>query len=699
MNLRTTIQLWTLSLTLLAALVGQSSALSALSASPCPETPLSYEGCMTVKSFASLKFVVENADEGSELCFFPFSVEKSERDDPIFLYDTNVALRCFDFGACEISGEGTHMEIDGDDTTVLISGFTFIGATDTSIFVETDTGKGTEVGQLICDSKFLNNQADSTGGGGAVYLGRQAKVYVRHSSFFGNFATTDHGGAIFNYEGDLTVLESVFKGNSARKGGAISTDDGGILVLGENDFSLNDSRKRGPVVSVDGLFYDWGGNTADNECGLYNVNENECQGFKEGKGMFLKGSWADKGPRYWEPTQSPSPRPTLTDSPTFEPTSAPTDRPTGTPTSKPTGTRPCFARVHIGDVSLNGPIETVNGGVEYDTGLQTYVGGSLSRFGVDMSAFDCYRAPPTPSPTTGRPTLVPTSVSPTRSPTREPTSSPTYSVRLTDGELCISNGQCANDMCGFESIIDASNSKLRRVCCPSGLHISFGAMGNVCTVTDPDSITLHPTYSPTAPPTTYSPTIHPTSSPTNTRLLMPKHQFGPWHLKLYWQEGYEWQEKLTDLNYCAECDRDDCTKGESLELGKCEYMRPQQKFISTIWEYGENNYMQIHLNDDRSSCFTHSSVRQLVFQTCLLPNDPLFHKQLFWGRPSQTMGFKVHPVTKWLEPNREKCLTNHHHPRESEYLYFDFCWVAERATTDQWILNFNEDPENEGLHW
>ena len=89
----------------------------------------------------------------------------------------------------------------------------------------------------ITYSEFTNNDADDNGGAIAVY----GHLYIANSEFTDNDADDD-GGAIYARYGDVTVVDSIFTGNTAR-----FSDGGAILVRNEDDevpvttFSIEDS--------------------------------------------------------------------------------------------------------------------------------------------------------------------------------------------------------------------------------------------------------------------------------------------------------------------------------------------------------------------------------------------------------------------------------------------------------------------------
>ena len=99
-------------------------------------------------------------------------------------------------------------------------------------------------------------------------MGTGAKIYVGNSYFESNTAAR-MGGAISGNASILQVLDSSFKANAAKLGGAIATNQPEAqLVLGGCDFDANDAMmgpKFGPAVAANGLVEDLGENNAQPE--------------------------------------------------------------------------------------------------------------------------------------------------------------------------------------------------------------------------------------------------------------------------------------------------------------------------------------------------------------------------------------------------------------------------------------------------
>ena len=92
----------------------------------------------------------------------------------------------------------------------------------------------------ISNSTFSDNLAEYRGG--AIVNG-QGTVTISDSTISDNLAD-EVGGAIYN-RGELSIVNSEFRGNSAEYGGA-------IINLGDGELSISDSIFRGNLADVDG---------------------------------------------------------------------------------------------------------------------------------------------------------------------------------------------------------------------------------------------------------------------------------------------------------------------------------------------------------------------------------------------------------------------------------------------------------------
>jgi len=120
--------------------------------------------------------------------------------------------------------------------------------------------------------------------------------------------------------------------------------------------------------------------------------------------------------------------------------------------------------------------------------------------------------------------------------------------------------------------------------------------------------------------------------------------FGPFNIKLYFGQGYQWQGKYDDLNMCLESKyREQKVEGaeEPLQLYKCNDNRNRQRFVAV----GKT----IRLDEDRTLCLTYIDVRKIEIHKC---TNSIYQQ---WDRLQADGKFRISPVT-----DHRRCMTNHH---------------------------------------
>ena len=93
--------------------------------------------CISIEDYDDLRGAIERTESGECKCFEPFSVQKHPDEPEISIEDTRrLQLVCKEFGQCEINGPGTHITIEGEMASATISGFRFIGATESAVIIK-----------------------------------------------------------------------------------------------------------------------------------------------------------------------------------------------------------------------------------------------------------------------------------------------------------------------------------------------------------------------------------------------------------------------------------------------------------------------------------------------------------------------------------------------------------------------------------
>jgi hypothetical protein len=148
-------------------------------------------------------------------------------------------------------------------------------------------------------------------------------------------------------------------------------------------------------------------------------------------------------------------------------------------------------------------------------------------------------------------------------------------------------------------------------------------------------------------------------------------------LRMYWEEGYFWQENYNERLYCMECSSSRCNEGDGIEVWPCD-----ESYLSQRWQYipGKNGAGQIKTTG-RNMCIS-TPGRYLSLAKC----DAADEDQLFVGIDSHGDRFEIESYGV-----SRLCLTPHHHPSSGEEVYNQNCFKARRAKTSFWMMYKQKD--------
>jgi hypothetical protein len=171
-----------------------------------------------------------------------------------------------------------------------------------------------------------------------------------------------------------------------------------------------------------------------------------------------------------------------------------------------------------------------------------------------------------------------------------------------------------------------------------------------------------PTPAPTENPTLNPSTDNPTPSPS---------VFRSFRLRLYWEEGYYWQEDRGETFWCMECG--ECRENDSVYIKWCGDSTRQQ-FVKV----GDT----IRPLSDRALCFTmtgtHSENRPIRLVPCMDERSGSDEQRFEGFHPSER--FELHPLG-----DAGLCLSQTHHPKDDERVWPDSCTTTRDDTTNYWI--------------
>lgn len=144
-------------------------------------------------------------------------------------------------------------------------------------------------------------------------------------------------------------------------------------------------------------------------------------------------------------------------------------------------------------------------------------------------------------------------------------------------------------------------------------------------------------------------------------------------LKMYWQEGYCWQEEWIERRWCMSCQGKTCGSGERLWLQTCNAGDSTQKFkYIAVSGSGGGQLMTSTTN----LCLERITDSSFKLSSCSSTKT----SQVFLGITTDGKPFELHPKS-----NGNKCLVNNdHHPKAGEVIYSADCTLARSVHTDQW---------------
>ena len=148
-------------------------------------------------------------------------------------------------------------------------------------------------------------------------------------------------------------------------------------------------------------------------------------------------------------------------------------------------------------------------------------------------------------------------------------------------------------------------------------------------------------------------------------------------LKLYWEEGYYWQERTKETWWCMGCVDGKCEKGSKLELTNCKKKTDMDTTFAAI-NHGNNGH-QLRVTNTDLCLQKMGDLRTILLRPCRENTSPLWPLQLFTDFKKNDK-FDLRPVGY-----KGRCLSNHHHPKAGESIYAESCTKAHKTTTGYWV--------------
>ena len=143
-------------------------------------------------------------------------------------------------------------------------------------------------------------------------------------------------------------------------------------------------------------------------------------------------------------------------------------------------------------------------------------------------------------------------------------------------------------------------------------------------------------------------------------------------LKLFWREGYYWQEERFERKWCMRCEGNVCDRNDKIRVYTCDDTNTKFRFIN---QSGGETQIQI---DGTNLCLEADAGFEewTRIQDC----DDSKASQRFKPGEGDFNGdrFELVPVVM------DGCLTQRHHPKSGEAIYTETCETARRDTTSFW---------------
>lgn len=138
------------------------------------------------------------------------------------------------------------------------------------------------------------------------------------------------------------------------------------------------------------------------------------------------------------------------------------------------------------------------------------------------------------------------------------------------------------------------------------------------------------------------------------------------NLKIFWKRGYQWQESSSEKKWCMCCKTNRCLKGSGLKIEKCNKGDWRQHF------YFDDGRIRSRRN--KSVCLEREG-RSIVLENCNRSIDQV------WDTLKKNEPFQLR-----IPGKKEKCASQHHHPRQGEKVYMTSCKRSVESESDKWVV-------------
>jgi len=142
-------------------------------------------------------------------------------------------------------------------------------------------------------------------------------------------------------------------------------------------------------------------------------------------------------------------------------------------------------------------------------------------------------------------------------------------------------------------------------------------------------------------------------------------------LKMYWEEGYYWQEERKERKWCMRCPGGSCSSGEKLYIDECGDSDIQR----FDFDYVDSDEALIKIHGS-NRCLERSG-RDIYVRSC----DDGNSRQRWWAKRGDFDGSRFEISQKGAT---DLCVTQRHHPKTGEEVELESCSTARADDTSYW---------------
>ena len=230
-------------------------------------------------------------------------------------------------------------------------------------------------------------------------------------------------------------------------------------------------------------------------------------------------------------------------------------------------------------------------------------------------------------------------------------SNPNFKLGQCEGD-CDKDGDCQGSLVCYQK--DQGGSGIVPGC--SGKDTS---RNDFCI--DPADLNIPPVGPP--PPAPPSPGPPPTPGPSSTDQNF--------KLKLWWQEGYYWQEETFERKWCMRCRHGSCSLDDKVYIEECS-------------EDGVQKFDFDQINGDEILIKLHGTNRCLerLYRDIYVKNCDQGNSLQRWWAKGGAFDEERFEISQLSATNL--CVTQPHHPKPDEEVYLETCSQARDAQTSFW---------------